>query len=113
MFKYTMWMQVHPTHLEMSSATLSNEIFLCSFLIENHDVVFNIVPSTTENCILFRNHKDFKVVGGSHYVLVHYVDAFAPDLSGAVICNPQHRISANMSYFHASQKVVVAFIEIG
>ena len=31
MFLYTMWILVHPTHLVLSSTTLSNEIFCSSF----------------------------------------------------------------------------------
>ena len=31
------------------------------------------------------NHKEIKVVGGTHNVLVHYVDACAPDPAGVVI----------------------------
>ena len=34
MFYYTMWMIVHPTYLVFSSATLSNELFCCAFLVE-------------------------------------------------------------------------------
>ena len=32
MFQYTMWMLVHPTHLVLSSATLSSKILCCSFI---------------------------------------------------------------------------------
>ena len=35
---------VHPTQKVLSSATLSNEIFCCSFLVKNH---FVCVPSMT------------------------------------------------------------------
>ena len=35
MFQYTMWMLVHPTQKVLSPATLSNEIFCCTFLIKN------------------------------------------------------------------------------
>ena len=35
MFLYTTLMLVHPAHLVLSYATLSNEIFCCSFLIES------------------------------------------------------------------------------
>ena len=58
---------------------------LCSFLIEN---VVIFVPSTTAKWISFRNHRNRKVVGGKHNVLVHYVDASAPNPSGVVLCNP-------------------------
>ena len=61
---------------------------LCSFLIKNHVVC---VPTITAKCILFHNHEEIEVVGGTHNVLVHFLDAFAPDLAGVVICNPQHR----------------------
>ena len=45
MFQYTMWMLLHPTHLVLLSAILSNEIFCGSlFLIQNHVVC---VPATT------------------------------------------------------------------
>ncbi|OEU10452.1 hypothetical protein FRACYDRAFT_246856 [Fragilariopsis cylindrus CCMP1102] len=38
--------------------------------------------------ILFLNHMNRKVVGGKDSVLEYYVDASAPDLFGAVLCNP-------------------------
>ena len=34
------------------------------------------------------NHMDRKVVRGNHNVLIHYEDAWAPILFGAVFCNP-------------------------
>ena len=60
--------------------------FLFSFLIKNHVVVF--VPSTPAKWMSFRNHRNRKVVGGKHNVLVQYVDVSAPNPSGVVLCNP-------------------------
>ena len=54
-------------------------------LIKNH-VIF--VPTTLGKRILFCNHRNKKVVGGMHNVLVHYMDVFAPDPSDVVLCNP-------------------------
>ena len=48
---------------------------LLFILIENHVVC---VPSTTAKWISFCNHKNRKVVGGKHNVLVHYLDAVHP-----------------------------------
>ena len=36
----------------------------------------------------FLNNRNRKVVGGTHNVLVHYVDVSAPESSGIVLCNP-------------------------
>ena len=76
MFQYTMWMIVHPAYLVLSSATLSNEKFGCS------------VRASTAKRILFLNHRNRKVVGGTHNVLVHFVDDCAPNLSNVILCNP-------------------------
>ena len=50
------------------------------------------VCASTANWILFLNHRNRKVVGGTHNILVHYVDDAAddcaPNLSGVVLCNP-------------------------
>ena len=43
---------------------------------------------STANWILFINHRNRKVVGGTHNVLIHYVDEYSPNLSGVVLCNP-------------------------
>ena len=59
---------------------------LCSFLIKKHVVV--CVPSTPAKWISFHNHMKRNVVGGKHNVLVLYVNASAPNLSGVVHCNP-------------------------
>ena len=58
---------------------------LCSFLTKKHVVVS--VPSTPAKWILFHNHMKRNAVGGKHNVLIHYVDASAPDSSGVVLCN--------------------------
>ena len=80
-------MFVHLTYLVLSSATLSKWDILCSlFLIKNHHVVF--VPSTTVDRISFCNHRNRKVVGGKHNVLLIYVDVRALDPSGVVLYNP-------------------------
>ena len=64
--------------------TLSNEIFYGSSLIENLVVC---VPSTTVDCNLFCNHRNKKVVGGKHNVLVYHVDASTPGPEDPVLCN--------------------------
>ena len=50
--------------------------------------LFIFVPATKAKWILFCNHRNRKVVGGKHNVLVHYVDVCAPNLFGVVLCNP-------------------------
>ena len=85
MFQYSMRMLVHLTHLLLSTLTILSEIFYGSFLIENH-VIF--VRATTAKSISFLNHKNRKIVGGKHNVLVHSVDASAPNSSIVVLCNP-------------------------
>ena len=45
------------------------------------------VPSTTADGNLFNNHRNKKGVGGNTNVLVHYVDASAPEPEGVVLCN--------------------------
>ena len=79
-----MWMLVHPTHLVLSFASLSNKIFCGSFLIENLAIC---VPTTLAKQVLFLNHINKKVVWGKHIVLVHYVNACAPDPSAVLLCN--------------------------
>ena len=77
-------MLVHPTHMVLSSATLSNEIFYCSSLSENLVVC---VPSTTAKQILFSNHRNRSVVGGKHNVLIYHLDASALNPYSVVLCN--------------------------
>ena len=38
--------------------------------------------------IFFPNHRDRKVARDKHNVLIHFVDACAPNLFGVIICNP-------------------------
>ena len=45
------------------------------------------VPSPPAKWILFLNHRNRKVVGGKHNVLIHYLDICAPDPSSVVLCN--------------------------
>ena len=80
-----MWMLVHPTHLVLSNATLSNEIFCGSFLVKKLVIC---VPSTPAKWISFHKHRNRKVVGGKHNILVHYADAITSNLSGVVLSNP-------------------------
>ena len=63
MFYYSIWMLVHLTQKVLSSATLSNKIYCCSFLVKNLVIC---VPSTTADCNLFNNHRKKKVVGGNY-----------------------------------------------
>ena len=77
-------MLVHPTHMVLSSATLSNEIFYCLSLSENLVVC---VPSTTAKQILFSNHRNRSVVGGKHNLLVYHLDASALNPYSDVLCN--------------------------
>ena len=93
-------MLVHPTHLVLLSAILSNKIFCVHlFLIQNH--IYFCVPATKARWILFLNHRNRKVVGGKHNILVHYVDKSAPILFGVVLCNP---IKWDMLWFISGQK---------
>ena len=58
------------------------------FVVHFWSKIMLCVPTTLAKSILFCNHRDRKVVGGKHNVLVHSVDASAPDPSGIVVCNP-------------------------
>ena len=77
-------MFVHPTYLVLSSASLSNKIFCVHFWSK---IMLFSVPSTTAKWISFHNHRNRKVVGGKHNVLIHYLDICAPDPSSVVLCN--------------------------
>ena len=55
-------------------------------LLSKNLVIF--VRATTVKWILFLNHMYRKVVGGTHNVLVRYMDISAPNPSGVVVCNP-------------------------
>ena len=77
-------MFVHLTQLVLFFATLSNEIFCGSFWLK----ILLFVCATTVKWVLFLNHRNRKLVGGKHNVLVHYVDVSAPGLLGVVLCNP-------------------------
>ena len=62
------------------------------------------VPASTAKWILFRNHRNRKVVGGKHNVLIHYADASAPDPKSIALCNPSNEIFcgsfwSNMLFF--------------
>ena len=50
-----------------------------------HLVVF--VPTTTAKSSLLFNHRNKKVVGGKHKVLVHYVEATAPNQKRVLLRN--------------------------
>ena len=67
MFQYTVRMLVYPTQKVLSSATLSNEIYCCSFLVKNLVVC---VPSTAADCNSFCNHRNRKVVEA--YTMFYY-----------------------------------------
>ena len=56
------------------------------------------------NEILFLNHRNSKVVGGKHNLLVHYVNASAPNPSGVVLWNP---FKWNILLFISDQNLVV------
>ena len=84
MFQYTRWMFVHLTQKVLSSATISNEISCCTFLVKNH---FVCVLSTTVDCNLFNNHRSKELVGGNYNVLIYYQNASAPDPEGVVLYN--------------------------
>ena len=77
-------MLVHPTQKVLFSATLSNEIFCCSFLVKNHSVC---VPSTTADCNFFNKQRIKNEVGGNCNDLVYYKNTSAPHSEGAVLCN--------------------------
>ena len=67
----------------------------------------NGVPSTTAKWISFCNHRNKKVVGGKHNVLVHYSNASAPDPSGFVLCNP---FKWDISLFSSDQKSYIVCV---
>ena len=75
-----------PSHLVLSSASPSYEIFCGSYLNKNHLDVF--VRATTAKQFFSLNHIDINVVGGKDNVLVHYVDVCATNLFNLVLCNP-------------------------
>ena len=77
---------------------------LCSFLIKK---VIVFVRATTANQISFHNHRNRKVIGGKHNVLVLYVDASAPNLSGAVLCN---HFKWDILWFTSNQKLCFWFV---
>ena len=79
-----MLMLVQPAYLLLSSATLSNEIFSGSFLVENH--VLGVCNSSETN--LFLSHRNRKVVGDKHNVLVHFVNVCTSGPAGVVLWNP-------------------------
>ena len=82
-------MLVHLTQKVLSSATLSNEIYCCSFLVKNH---FVCVPSTTADCNLFNNHRNKKVIEGNYNVLIYYKNASVPDPETVVFCNTLSKV---------------------
>ena len=43
---------------------------------------------STAKQIVFLNHRNRQVVGGTNNVLIHYADDYSPNLSGVVLCNP-------------------------
>ena len=65
-------MLVHPPHLMLSSATLSNEILIKNLVI--------FVGATTAESISFLNHRNRKVVGGKHNVILLYADVSTPPI---------------------------------
>ena len=77
---------------------------LLFILIENHVVC---VPSTPAKWILFRNHKNRKVVGDKHNVLVHYVDGDAPK---PIWCCPLQHFQMGCFVFISDQKLSVIFV---
>ena len=78
-------MLVHLNHLVLLSANLSNKIVCVHF--RSKIMIFCVSAIKVER-ILLLNHRNRKVIGGKHNVLVHYVDVSAPDPAGVVLCNP-------------------------
>ena len=77
----------------LSSVTLSNEIFCVHFWPKI--MLFFCVPTTKARWILFLNHRNRKMVGGKHNVLLHNVNAcahltqlvlFSATLSNEIFC---------------------------
>ena len=58
------------------------------FISDQKSSCFFFVPSTPAKWNSFCNHRNRKVVGGKHNVLVHYVDVSAPNPSGVVLWIP-------------------------
>ena len=63
------WCALKPFYLRYF-VFISNQKSYCCFCV--------FVPSTPAKSILFRNHRNRKVVGGNHNVLVLYVDVCSP-----------------------------------
>ena len=81
------YMFVHLTQLVLSSATLLDEIFCSLFLINK--LVIHFLPATEVKWILFLNHRNRKVLGDKHNVVVlHYVHVCASDPACVALWNP-------------------------
>ena len=77
-----MRMLVHLTQKVLSSATLSNEVFYCSFLFKN--LLFVCLPQQRIVIYSTTTGTKKKVVGGNYNVSVFYKNASAPDPEGVV-----------------------------
>ena len=66
------------------------------------------VPGTTAKQILSLSHRNRKDVGGKHNVLVHYVNASAPNLFDVLFCNP---FKWHILLFISDQKSCYLFLQ--
>ena len=57
------------------------------FVVHFWSKIMFFVGATTVKCILFLNHRNRKVVGDKHNILVHCVNVCAHDPSGVFFCN--------------------------
>ena len=59
------------------------------FIFSDPKSCYFCVPASIAKWILFLNHRNRKVIGCQHNVLiVHYLNITAPNLFGVVLCNP-------------------------
>ena len=70
----------------------SMEPFYMRYLVVHFDqkscyLLICSVPTTLANQFFFCNHRNRKVVGDKHNVLIHFSKANAPEPSGVVSCN--------------------------
>ena len=83
------------------------QLFQMRYFVVHFWSKITTVPSPPAKWILFLNHRNRKVVGGKHNVLIHYLDICAPDPSSVVLCGSLFIISDQKSnypkYIHCSQ----------
>ena len=83
---------VDASSTSLSGVVLCNQPFQMRYFVVHYFwskiSIFVCMPAIKVKCILFCNHRNRKVAGCQHNILVYYVDVSAPNLFGAVLCNP-------------------------